>query len=151
MRQVPRGLTSRLRVFLIVYGAIHVSQLANRLVDVLWPGQPSYALYLLQSLLTPLQGAGNAIAYGNSPRVRRTWAQTFPTLCGWAEPREADADADGALRGGAAGGRARRSTTTVAELTPAGGLRDREDLQVRLESPRTREEGAMMERTVERT
>ena len=107
------GLTSRLRGFLLVFGVIHACQLTNRLWDLVFPAHPSYFLYLLQSALGPLQGLGNAIAYGWSPLTRRVWAHACPALCGWAEPVEVDLHMS-------AGSRAREIAPPLEEESAGG-------------------------------
>ena len=82
------GLTSRLRAFLLVFGVIHACQLTNRLWDIAFPYDPSYILTLLQAFLGPLQGLGNAFAYGWSPATRRVWHNAFPTMCACAAAQE---------------------------------------------------------------
>lgn len=82
------GLTARLRAFLLVFGILNAFQLLNRLWDIANPNDPSYFLYFLQSLLGPLQGLGNAFAYGLTDSTRRVWSQAFPSLCGWLAPLE---------------------------------------------------------------
>ena len=83
------NLTKRLRGFLLVFGVIHFFQLLNRAYDGLSPGQPSFFLYLLHSILGPIQGFANAFVYGWSPLTRRVWSTACPGLCGWAAPKEA--------------------------------------------------------------
>jgi len=108
------GLTARLRSFLIVYCTIHAAQIANRMQDLLSPYNPVFVLYLLQSLLSPMQGVGNAIAYGWSPRVRRLWAAAYPKscACALATDERADSESSGPARPG------------VTEVMPTGGLRE---------------------------
>ena len=61
-------------------------QLANRLYELARPDAPSFILYLLQSMLGPLQGLGNAYAYGWSAQTRHVWHSHCPTLCPCAAP-----------------------------------------------------------------
>ena len=68
--------------FLIVYGVIHCFRIANRLQDWLAPERPVYALFMLHSIFGPLQGLGNALVYGWTPRVRRLYANLYPGWCG---------------------------------------------------------------------
>ena len=108
------NLTKRLRGFLLVFGIINTFQLLNRVYDVFSPGHPSFFLYLLQSILGPIQGLGNALVYGWSPQTRRVWSSACPTICGWATPPEARG-----LHGSPGGGR--RGPQQV-EITPSNGL-----------------------------
>jgi hypothetical protein len=82
------GLTSRLRGFLLVFGVINAFQFTNRFWDVISPSQPSFALYVLQSLLGPMQGVGNAIVYGYNPAARRVWSAALPRACACIAPPE---------------------------------------------------------------
>ena len=107
------GLTSRLRAFLLVYGIIHIVQVANRLHGVLFPNSPSFMLYMLQAILSPMQGLGNAIAYGWNPRVRRVWRANCPTLCGCLPADEGADRPPHGVSGGVNGPR---------EVLPEGGL-----------------------------
>ncbi len=112
------GLAARLRAFLLVYGLIHLSQIANRVQEIVSPRAPVFALYLLQSLLGPMQGMGNAIAYGWSPRVRRLWAARFPEWCACAVARDERSESSYPPVTGA--------PQLGSEVTPSGGLREDE-------------------------
>ena len=105
------SLTRRLRLFLLVFGVINGFQLLNRTYDFFAPGNPSFALYMLQSIFGPLQGVGNAVAYGTSPLVRRVWAGAFPRACGWLAPVESPV------------------RPAQIEISPAGGLAGEENGQ----------------------
>lgn len=61
--------TLRARNYLLVYLVINLFRASNRLQNLFSP-QPVYVLYALHSIFEPLQGVGNALIYGNTPRVR---------------------------------------------------------------------------------
>ena len=67
--------------FLAVYGVIHGFRIARRCADTLAPDEPVYALWMLHSFFGPIQGLGNALVYGWTPRVRRLYAERFPRWC----------------------------------------------------------------------
>ena len=67
--------------FLAVYGAINGFRIIRRFADAVTPDQPIYALWMLHSFFGPIQGLGNALVYGCTPRVRRLYAERFPRWC----------------------------------------------------------------------
>ena len=67
--------------FLAVYGAINGFRIIRRFADAVTPDQPIYALWMLHSFFGPIQGLGNALVYGWTPRVRRLYAERFPRWC----------------------------------------------------------------------
>ena len=113
------NLTKRLLNFILVFGVIHAVQLLNRVYDVIFPGRPSFVLYLLHSLLGPMQGLGNAFCYGWSPLTRRVWSNACPRLCGWAATNEGG-NGGGGVGGGGGGDSVRRGAG--GEVVLSGGI-----------------------------
>ncbi len=101
-------LTSRLRGLILIFVIVHTPQILNRLNDLFWPASPSFAIRLVHSALGPLQGLGNALVYGWTPRVRRLYASRFPRIFGcWvAEPTSIG------------GGRARGAQLPEVQMAP---------------------------------
>lgn len=75
------SLTARLRNLLLIFAFIHSFQIVNRIYDYIAPSSPSAPLLLLHATFGPLQGLGNALVYGWSPRFRRLWAAKISALC----------------------------------------------------------------------
>ena len=86
-----RELHARFVKLTLIFLTVHLSQIVNRTQEVVAPGAPSFLLYFLHSLLSPLQGLGNALVYGNAPRVRTHYSQAFAATCpkasAWRLPR----------------------------------------------------------------
>lgn len=74
-------LMARFQAFLCVYGLIHCFRILNRLQELAQPDSPSFVLALLHSIFGPMQGLGNALVYGWTPRVRRLYATRYPQWC----------------------------------------------------------------------
>ena len=74
-------LMARFRAFLCVYGLIHAFRILNRAQELAQPNSPSFVLALLHSIFGPMQGLGNALVYGFTPRVRRLYATRYPQWC----------------------------------------------------------------------
>ena len=81
MGGAERELHARFVKLTLIFLTVHLSQIVNRTQEVVAPGAPSFLLYFLHSLLSPLQGLGNALVYGNAPRVRTHYSQAFAATC----------------------------------------------------------------------
>jgi len=75
------ALTARFARYAAVFATVWVFSMLNRLHDALVAGEPSFSLAALSSAFGPLQGLGNAVVYGWSPRVRSLYATSFPAIC----------------------------------------------------------------------
>lgn len=75
------GLNGRMRALLIVFLLVNSPSIVNRIHDYASP-DPSFTLALLTCLSAPMQGLGNCIVYGWTPRVRQFYADRCPRLCG---------------------------------------------------------------------
>jgi hypothetical protein len=76
----------RFRNYILVFVIVFVPQLINRIDNAARPGDPTFSLYLLQSICGPLQGLGNAVVYGWTPRVRQLYSQR----CAWCPGQAAE-------------------------------------------------------------
>ena len=109
------SLGRRFRNYVLVFALVWLPQLINRIDNAARPADPSFALYLLQSICGPLQGLGNALVYGWTPRVRQMYLQRCPGLC---PGRQAPESAPLALKGTA---RARDLSCCRSSDPTAGG------------------------------
>ena len=83
---VRSAVAFRLRFYLLIFFATITPSVANRAQNLLLPDSPSFVLYMLQSLLQPLLGLGNALVYGYNKRVRHAHARAWRRCarrCGW--------------------------------------------------------------------
>ena len=81
-------LMARFQAFLCVYGLIHLFRLLNRVQELAQPDSPAFVLALLHSIFGPMQGLGNALVYGWTPRVRRLYATRYPQWCSCLNEKE---------------------------------------------------------------
>lgn len=89
---VLSALSQRFRNYALVFAVVFGFQLLNRIQNFAAPDNPSFVLYLLQSLFGPLQGLGNAAVYGWTPRVRSLYHRQCPYLCACLLPTDGAVD-----------------------------------------------------------
>jgi hypothetical protein len=70
----------RLRLYILVFVFIRLWSVINRFQNWVNPTEPVYALYLLHSLFSPLQGFLNSIVYGFNKKVISTWRNKLNDL-----------------------------------------------------------------------
>ena len=68
-----RQVSQRLGLYLAAFLSSSVFGVANRLQRLAQPGQAVFALYVCQSVTTPLKGLFNALVYGLNKRVKQEW------------------------------------------------------------------------------
>lgn len=107
--------TQRFRLYLLVFLLCYAFSITNRIQNTLYPRQPVFALFLLQSCTNPLLGLGNALVYGTNTMVitqyRCAWARARGGAGGAGPPRY--------RRGGVGSLRASRQSLRLATLRPA--------------------------------
>jgi hypothetical protein len=75
------AVTRRLLTYLLVFFFVRCWSVFDRLNDAASPGNPSYALAVLHSIFSPLQGFCNALVYGLTRSVVEEWKALFRRCC----------------------------------------------------------------------
>ena len=65
------SINRRIRLYIAVFFLVRMWSVINRLQNWANPEAPSFALYLLHSIFSPLQGFCNSLVYGCNTRLRR--------------------------------------------------------------------------------
>ena len=71
----------RLHMYILVYVILNFFPLLNRIYNAVEPNRPDFTLYLLQSIIAPLQGFGNAVIYGLNKAVVSHYKVAFSDMC----------------------------------------------------------------------
>jgi len=72
----------RISMFILLFILCSMPGLVNRLLNIIYPNNPVFWLYVLQALVSPLQGLGNSFVYGNSKSLQYEYSELFRKSCG---------------------------------------------------------------------
>jgi len=72
----------RISLFILMFIICKFPGLVNRLINIIDPEEPVYWLYVVQALISPLQGFANSFIYGNSKTLQHEYRSLF-MRCFW--------------------------------------------------------------------
>ena len=75
------NIIKRLTMYIIVFMFIRVWSVINRFQNLANPNAPVYALYVLHSIFSPLQGLCNALVYGVNKTLLSEYRKRFQQCC----------------------------------------------------------------------
>jgi len=67
----------RISLFILMFILCKFPGLVNRLLNIIYPTDPVYWLYVAQAVVSPLQGFGNSVIYGNSKSLQYEYKNLF--------------------------------------------------------------------------